>query len=114
MAPRTLPVPSPDGTKVFFPVGRATPQGYAGVIALSATTGSTQWTLATSGDARSLALDATGLLYVGDASGSICAVRSASGVVVWTQAVGGAIANLAIGANSFLYAATNTTLVALR
>ena len=114
MAPRALPVPSPDGTKVFFPVGRASPQGYAGVVALSATTGATQWTLATSGDARSLALDASGILYVGDASGSICAVRSASGVVVWTQAVGGAIANLAIGANSFLYAATNASLVALR
>ena len=110
---RALAVPSADGTKVFFPMSRAGPSGYAGIIALSTSSGATQWTLSTNGDARSLALDASGLLFVGDSSGSIYGVRSASGAVVWTLTVSGAVANLAIGANSFLYIATNTSLVAL-
>ena len=110
---RALAVPSADGTKVFFPMSRAGASGYAGVIALSTTAGATQWTLSTNGDARSLALDASGLLFVGDSSGSIYGVRAASGAVVWTLTVSGAVANLAIGANSFLYVATNTSLVAL-
>ena len=112
MGVRTFAVPSADGTKVFFPMGRAGPSGYAGVIALS-TAGATQWTLSTNGDPLSLALDASGLLFVGDSSGSIYGVRAASGAVVWLLTVSGAVANLAIGANSFLYIATNTSLVAL-
>lgn len=113
MFARAIPVPSPDGTKVFFPMSRAGPSGYAGVIAVSATSGATQWTFSTNGDARSLALDSTGMLYVGDSSGSLYGVRSSSGAVVWTQAVSGAVTSLALGANSFLYVVTNTSLVAL-
>jgi hypothetical protein len=114
VGPRALAVPSSDGSKVFFPMSRAGgPSGYAGVIAVSASSGATQWTFSTNGDALSLALDVIGLLFVGDSSGSIYAVRSSSGAVVWTSSVGGSVANLAIGANSFLYVATNSSLVAL-
>ena len=113
MNARSLPVPSSDGTKVFFPMSRVGPTGYAGVVALSATSGATQWTLSTNGDARSLALDSSGILYVGDANGAIFGVHASSGAVVWTQTVSGDISSLAIGANSFLYVATNTSLVAL-
>ncbi len=94
-------------------MGRAGPTGYAGVIALSVTSGATQWTFSTNGDARSLALDSLGVLYVGDSSGSVYGVHASSGAVVWTQTVSGEVTSLAIGANNFLYVATNTSLVAL-
>jgi outer membrane protein assembly factor BamB len=110
---RALPVPSKDKTKVFFPMSRVGPSGFAGVVALSVSTGATRWKFSTSGDVRSIAQDAGGLLFIGDSSGSIYGVRSSTGAMVWTTPISGAVANLAIGANSFLYAATNTSLVAL-
>ena len=88
--------------------------GYAGVIALSATTGATRWTLSTNDDARSLALDASGMLYVGDASGSVFGVHSTTGAVAWTYSARGVVSNLALGGNGALYVATSASLVALR
>lgn len=111
---RALPVPSQDNTKVFFPMSRVGPSGFAGVIALTVSAGAKKWALSTSGDVRSMAQDVGGLLFVGDSSGSIYGVRTTTGAVVWTLKVSGAVANLAIGANSFLYIATNTSLIALQ
>jgi hypothetical protein len=111
---RGLAALSADGALLFVPVGRVAGVGYAGVLALSTASGATVWTLATNDDARSVALDSAGTLFVGDASGFIIGVHSTSGAVVWTYAARGAIANLAIGANGALYATTNMSLIALR
>ena len=101
---RALMAVSADGYMVFVHVSRVGSTGYAGVVAVAASNGATRWTLATNEDARALALDGEGTLFVGDASGA----------VAWTTRVRAAVVSFALGANGALYVATNSSLVALR
>ena len=111
---RALMAVSADGYSLYVPVSRVGASGYAGVVAVSASTGATKWTLATNDDARALALDSAGTLFVGDASGAVFGVRAATGAVAWTTTVRAAVVSFALGANGALYVATNASLVALR
>lgn len=112
--PRALAAISPDDSILYVPVGRVAGVGYAGVVALATANGATQWTLATSGDVRSIILDGSGILFVGDSSGSIYGVQASTGAVIWTYNTRSAEANIALGANGALYVATNSSLIALR
>lgn len=110
---RALSALSADGATLFVPMARSA-GGYAGVVALATANGATRWTLATNDDALALALDARGVLFVGDKTGAVYGVTASSGAVLWTASLHAAVGQFAIGANSALYVSTNSSLVALR